>query len=150
MSLLRMSREPTSLPNKENMSYSVEAVRAPSLGKRVSMSCDEPLNDSSMKEFPVLEQCFNRSSATLIVGGMGSGKSSLLLQILTSFWKKVFCFIYVVAPASSLTSIKKSPLRVLPDDQFFDGLTVAARRKCKTLQKIVGHFRRHASSDEGS
>jgi predicted ATP-dependent serine protease len=77
-----------------------------------------------MKEFPVLEQCFNRSSATLIVGGMGSWKSSLLLQMLTSFWRKVFCFIYIVAPASSLASIKKSLLRVLPEDQFFDGLTI--------------------------
>jgi predicted ATP-dependent serine protease len=87
------------------MSYSVEAVKAPSLGKRVKMSYNEPLSESK-KEFPSLEQCFNRSSATLIVGGMGSGKSSLLLQMLTSFWRKIFCFIYVVAPASSLSSIK--------------------------------------------
>jgi hypothetical protein len=106
------------------MIYSAEAVKAPSLGKWVSMSCDAPLSDSLMKEYPVLEQCFNRSSATLIVGGMGSGKSSLLLQMLTSFWKRVFCFIYVVAPASSLASIKKRPLCVLPEDKFFDGLSV--------------------------
>jgi predicted ATP-dependent serine protease len=105
------------------MSYSVEAVKAPTLGRRVKMLCEESLSDS-MKDFPVLEQYFNRSSATLIVGGMGSGKSSLLLQMLTSFWRKVYQFIYVVAPARSLASIKKSFLRVLPDDQFFDGLTV--------------------------
>jgi hypothetical protein len=37
---------------------------------------------------------------------------------------QVFCFIYVVAPSSSLASIKKSPHRVLQEDKFFDVLTV--------------------------
>jgi hypothetical protein len=124
------------------MSYSVEAVKAPTLGKRVKILCDEPLSES-MKEYPVLNQCFNHSSATLIVGGMGSGKSSLLLQMLTLFWKKVFCFIYVVAPASSLASIKKIPLRVIPDDQFFDGLSVeVAEDITARLTENANHGRR--------
>ncbi|KAJ1406870.1 hypothetical protein B484DRAFT_436609 [Ochromonadaceae sp. CCMP2298] len=103
-------------------SFAVESVKAPSPGKRVTMMCDECLSEE-MKIFPALDTCFNRTNASLIVGGMGSGKTSLAIQWLTSFYKKVFVYIYIVAPVSSLASIKKSPLRALPEDQFYDSLS---------------------------
>jgi hypothetical protein len=116
-------------------------IDAPVL-KRVTMTCDFPLSEK-LEAWPAVDVCFNRFSTTVFVGGMGSGKTTLCLSLLTGPLKKLFTFIYVVCPATSMASIKDSPLKCLPDEQFFDDLTPdVAAQLLEMVTENSSHSRR--------
>ena len=100
----------------------IEKLAQPILPK-VKMNCDDVI-DKRLLEFPMVEDCFSRTSFNVIVGKMGSGKTSLI----TNFTKKVFrkCFhnIYVFIPHNSRASIDNDIYgKNLPDENLFDSLT---------------------------
>lgn len=70
----------------------------------VRMNCDEIIDDK-LTRFPAVECCFAKTSYTIIAGLMGSGKTSLAINLLRGPFKKCFNHIYVIIPEVSLQSI---------------------------------------------
>ena len=104
----------------------------------VKMNCDNVIHEKLLK-YPMVAEAFSTSSFNVIIGRMGSGKTSLL----TSFVKKIFnkCFehIYVFMPSNSRASIENDIFgKNLPEDQLFDTLTV------ENLNKVYEDVQDHS------
>jgi len=74
--------------------------------KPVHMLCDDII-DPKLEEFPAIKQCFGTSNTTLICGGTGSGKTTWLIQMLKTIFKKVYHNIFVIMPENSMNSISE-------------------------------------------
>lgn len=87
---------------------------------QVKMNCDEPLGEHIKEPFPSKSGFF-----MVIVGIPGSGKTSMLVNLLTSkgeqrVYNNVFHKIFLVMPQMSQNSIKNNPFKELPDEQKFN------------------------------
>lgn len=78
---------------------------APKLCK-VKMECDTVI-DSKLQEHMAIECCFAKSSTTIVSGGTGSGKTTWVVQMLKSVFKRCFHDIIVCMPENSFNSIAK-------------------------------------------
>ena len=74
--------------------------------KPVHMLCDDII-DPKLEEFPAIKMCFGTSNTTLVCGGTGSGKSTFIIQMLKSIFKKVFHDVFVIMPENSMNSISE-------------------------------------------
>lgn len=74
--------------------------------KSVHMTVDTII-DPKLEEFPAIKTLFGTSSTTLICGGTGSGKTTFVVQMMKSIFKKVFHNIYLIIPENSLNSISE-------------------------------------------
>jgi len=72
--------------------------------KPVKMMVDDII-DPKLEEFPAIKQCFSNSNTTLICGGTGSGKTTWLIQMLQTIFKKVYHDIFLIIPENSMNSI---------------------------------------------
>lgn len=72
--------------------------------KPVKMNVDDII-DSKLEEFPAIRQCFGTSNTTLISGSTGSGKTTWLIQMMKTIFKKVYHDIFLIMPENSLNSI---------------------------------------------
>lgn len=94
---------------------------APNLPK-VKMMCDTVI-DERLVEHEAINCCFARSSTTVIAGGMGSGKSTWIIQMLKSVFRKCFHSIYLIMPEASFRSIneKDNPfLKLDPENVYHE------------------------------
>ena len=97
-------------------------LKKPNLNK-IKMNCDECI-DEKLLEYPMVADVFSHTSFNIIVGKMGQGKSSLMVNLVKNVFKKCFAKIYIFIPESSRKSIDKDIFgRHLPEDQLFDELT---------------------------
>jgi hypothetical protein len=71
---------------------------------KIKMLCDNII-DPKLQEFPAINTCFGTSSTTLVSGGTGSGKSTFVLQLMKTVFKRCFHSIYLVIPENSYKSI---------------------------------------------
>lgn len=85
------------------MPIQLKPLEKPKFNK-VTMECDV-LIDNKLTKYPAIEQCFSRTNFTILAGLMGSGKTTLAIQMIRSLYKKCFSDIYVVIPEISLHSI---------------------------------------------
>lgn len=74
--------------------------------KNVKMQCD-CIIDEKLTKYPAVECLFATHNFTIFAGLMGQGKSTKVLQLLSSVFKKCFEHIYVVIPEISLHSISE-------------------------------------------
>ena len=96
-------------------------LKKPNLHK-IKMNCDECI-DEKLLEYPMVADVFSHTSFNIIVGKMGQGKSSLMVNLVKNVFKKCFAKIYIFIPESSRKSIDKDIFgRHLPEDQLFDTL----------------------------
>jgi ABC-type branched-subunit amino acid transport system ATPase component len=87
------------------------------------MNCDECI-DEKLLEYPMVADVWSHTSFNIIVGKMGSGKTSLMTNLVKTVFKKCFAKIYIFIPESSRKSIDQDVFgRHLPEDQLFDTLT---------------------------
>ena len=86
--------------------------------KKVKFHCDDCLN-KKLNEFELIKNHLNHYNTTAIIGTMGSGKTSLTINLLKLF-KKTFHKIYVFMPAYSRNSLDEKILDQLPEDQLFN------------------------------
>ena len=94
---------------------------APDL-KPVKMMCDVELSPK-LKEFPMLDNHFNKYNTSVFIGGMGSGKTSLMVNFVKDIYKKVFDKIYLIMPPSSRASLQNNLFeKNLPRNQIYDEL----------------------------
>jgi KaiC/GvpD/RAD55 family RecA-like ATPase len=100
----------------------------------VKFCCDNILGEHIKPPFP------NKSFFMLICGKAGSGKTSLLINALTSkkenrIYRKVFDKILLVMPNNSRQSIKNNPFDDLPTDQLFTEMSDAVIEKIKDIRE---------------
>ena len=96
----------------------------------IKFICDNTLGDHIKPPFP------NKSFFMIICGKAGSGKTSLLLNMMMSkkenrIYRKVFDKIVLVMPKNSRRSIKNNPFDDLPDDQVFENFDEDVIQKIK-------------------
>ena len=97
-------------------------LKKPNLNK-VKMNCDEII-DNKLLDYPMVADVWSHTSFNIIVGAMGSGKTSLMTNLIKTIFKKCFAHIYVFIPYSSRKSIDNDIFgKHLPEDQLFDTLT---------------------------
>ena len=102
----------------ENSHYNLE---------KINFNVDKIFNDKIKDPFE------NTSFFYIIVGRPGSGKTSLLINMLNDkkIYRKVFSQILVCMPKSSRQSLKNNIFDVLPPDQLFDELDESILTKIK-------------------
>ena len=88
--------------------------------KPVAMNCDHKLGAGIPPPFPSL------TSFVVFCGPPRSGKTSLMVSLLTSrhpkVYRKIFDNIFLIAPESSMNSLKKNPFRDLAPEHVFHEL----------------------------
>lgn len=78
----------------------------------IKMTCDEAI-DEKLEKIPAVKQCFSKNNVTLISGGMGSGKTTLTLQLMRGVIKNCYEFIYFLIPSQSFHSIPEKEQKYL-------------------------------------
>jgi len=71
----------------------------------VQMNCDDAIDPKLESSGEAIKTCFSRPNFTIFSGGMGSGKTSMVLSLLKGPFKKTHHEIYVIIPEVSLHSI---------------------------------------------
>jgi GTPase SAR1 family protein len=99
----------------------------------VKFSVDGALGEHIKAPFP------NQSFFMIICGKAGSGKTSLLMNMISNkgenrIYRKVFDKILLVMPVNSRKSINKNPLDDLPDDQTFNEFSFDVIDKVKEIR----------------
>ena len=95
--------------------------------EKVDFNVDVPFSDKIKPPFE------NKSFFYIIVGKPGSGKTSVLINMLTNkkIYKKVFTKILLCMPQNSRLSLKDNIFEDLPEDQIFDALDPTILTKIK-------------------
>lgn len=121
----------------------IEELNKPTLQK-VKMNCDDII-DKKLLEYPMVEDVWSRSSFNIIVGKMGSGKTSLITNLVKSVFRKCYHNIYIFIPENSRQSIDNDIYgKNLPENQLFDTLTEA------NIESVYNELQDNSSNDEFS
>lgn len=108
---------------------------------KVHMLVDDVI-DEKLTKFPAVKQCFSTSNTTLILGGTGCGKSTFLIGLMKSLFRKVYHQIFLIIPENSLNSID-------PKDNIFskhlDPEDIYHSYDVETLEEIYEKIKDNAS-----
>lgn len=98
--------------------------------RKIDFNVDGILNPNLKEPFP------NTSFFLLLCGKAGSGKTSLLMNLLTNkaIYKNVFDKILLCMPLNSRNSLSDNPLEDLPADQMFEQLGPEIVTKIKEIR----------------
>ena len=77
----------------------IKQNKAPHIEK-IKFECDEEIH-KKLNEYDLTRDFLNKSNTTIFIGRQGSGKTSLMINIIKKLYKKCFNFIYVFMPHSS-------------------------------------------------
>jgi hypothetical protein len=97
---------------------------------KVNFNVDVPFNNKIQPPFE------NKSFFYIIVGKPGSGKTSVLINMMDNpkIYKKVFTKILLCMPKNSRLSLKDNIFEDLPEDQLFDTLNESILTKIKSIK----------------
>ncbi len=109
--------------------------------EKVHFVCDEKISDK-LDAFPMVRDNLNHYNTTLLIGGQGSGKTSLTINIVKKLYKKKFHQIFVFMPQTSRNSLKPNIFEVLPDDQLFEELNL------ENILYVYDKLRENSSNDK--
>jgi hypothetical protein len=88
-------------------------------------SCDNDAVGTHMNEHSVTE-LMNVYGFLAVIGRPGSGKTSLTISLITQknpkIYRKTHHHILVLMPQNSISSLKKNPFKVLPEENFYNEL----------------------------
>jgi len=100
----------------------IETLDKPTL-KPVKMNCDDII-DTKLLKYPMVEDLFSRSSFNIILGKMGTGKTSLITNFVKTVFKRCYEHIIVFIPSGSRKSIENDIYgKNLPKADLYDTLT---------------------------
>ena len=117
----------------------------PSL-KKIKFKCDIPI-DNKLEKFELMK-FLNKANTTLFIGLQGSGKTSLLVNLLKNkeLYYHCFSYTYVFMRETSRASLDDKVFENLPEDQamFFEELTY------ENLFKVYEQVKQNALEGEFS
>lgn len=98
---------------KENNKPNIEKIR---------FECDDEIH-TKLNQYELTKDFLNKSNTTLFVGRQGSGKTSLMVNIVKKLYKKCFHFIYLFMPHSSRKSLQNNIFdKYLDESQLYEEL----------------------------
>ena len=101
----------------------IKENKAPNMVK-IHFECDDEIH-KKLNEFELCKEFLNKSNTTIFIGKPGSGKTSLMLNIIKKLYKKCFHYIYVFMPNHSRKSLKDNIFEKLDKEQVYDELNEA-------------------------
>jgi thymidine kinase len=105
------------------MPISIEKLEKPNWGD-VPMNCDSIIDRKLTEQGEMINNAFGKTNFTIIAGPMGSGKTSLCVNLVSRVFRKCFENIYVFIPANSRKSLKNDIFeKYLPENCLYDNLT---------------------------
>lgn len=119
--------------------------KKPRLGT-ITMECDKII-DEKLTKYPAVDACFSKSHTTLVSGGMGSGKTTWVLQMMKSIWSKCYEDVFIVIPENSFASISEKDnvfAKYLPAENIYHTFDV------DTMEEIYGKLEENSSEGYNS
>jgi len=121
----------------------IQILDKPNL-KKVKMLVDEVIDEKILK-YPMPADVFSKTSFNIILGKMGSGKTSLITNFVKTIFKKAFEHIYVFIPLGSRRSIENDIFgKQLPPDDLYDTLTEEG------LDEVIEKLEENSENEENS
>lgn len=121
----------------------IEELDKPNL-KKVKMLVDDVIDPKLMK-YPMPADVFSKTSFNIILGKMGSGKTSLITNYIKTIFRKAFEHIIVFMPASSRRSIENDIYgKQLPPDDLYDTLTEEG------LDEVINKLEENSENEENT
>jgi DNA replication protein DnaC len=75
--------------------------------KKIKFLCDVPIH-SKLDDYELTKNSMNRPNTTAFIGRQGSGKTSLMINFVSSIYKKCFHKIYIFMRETSRNSLDKN------------------------------------------
>jgi thymidine kinase len=112
--------------------------------KSVKMLVDGVI-DEKLTEYEMIDCCWARTSFNILIGSMGSGKTTLMINLMRNVFNKCFTHIYVIMPPQSRASVKDNWLeKNIPSQYFKDEISV------EILQDILKELKDNTKNKEFS
>ena len=90
--------------------------------EQIKFECDNEIHPK-LNKYELTKDFLNRSNTTVFIGRQGSGKTSLMINIVKKLYRKCFQFIYVFMPQTSRNSLKDNIFdKHLPTEQIYEEL----------------------------
>lgn len=107
---------------------------------KVKMLVDNIISPK-LQEHEAIECCFSKSNTTLVCGGMGSGKSTFIIQMLKTVYRKVFEEIILICPENSFNSVDKrdNPFLKIPKENIYHKFDV------DVLSEVYARIEEHSA-----
>lgn len=109
--------------------------------EKIKFECDEEIH-SKLNEYELTRDFLNKSNTTIFIGRQGSGKTSLMVNIVKKLYKKCFHYIYVVMPHSSRKSLKNNIF-----DKYLDPSQIYEELNSETIDDLYTKLKNN--SEEG-
>lgn len=110
----------------------------------IKFECDDIIH-KKLEEWDLTKSFLNKSNTTGFIGRQGSGKTSLLVNMVKKLYKKCFHHIYIFMPSTSRRSLKDNLFdRHLPEDQIYDELNQA------TINEVYMRVQQNSANGERS
>ena len=112
--------------------------------KSVKMLVDNVIDDK-LTNYEMIECCWSRTSFNILIGSMGQGKSTLMINLLKNVFNKCFNHVYVIMPKQSRASVKDNYLeKNIPSQYFRDEISV------EILEDILDELKENTKEREFS
>jgi len=109
--------------------------------EKIKFACDEEIH-SKLNEYELTRDFLNKSNTTIFIGRQGSGKTSLMVNIVKKLYKKCFHYIYVFMPHSSRKSLKNNIF-----DKYLDPSQIYEELNSETINDLYTKLKNN--SEEG-
>lgn len=121
----------------------IEILSKPKM-KPVKMLCDDIIDEKILK-YPMTADLFSRTSFNVILGKMGSGKTTLVTNLVKTVFKRCFEHIIVFIPASSRRSIENDIYgKNIPKADLYDTLTE------ENLDEVIEKIEENSENEENT
>ena len=107
--------------------------------QKIKFNCDNKINEK-LDKYPMIADHLNKPNTTLFIGRQGSGKTSLLVNLIKIF-KRSFHKIYVFMPPTSRKSLDDKIFDQLPKEQLYDELNE------QSIYEVYGKVQENAEND---
>ena len=112
--------------------------------EKIKFECDEEIHQK-LNDYELARDFLNKSNTTIFIGRQGSGKTSLMINIVKKLYKKCFHHVYVFMPHSSRKSLHNNIFdKNLKEDQIYEELNE------ETINDLYSKLKQNSENDERS
>jgi DNA replication protein DnaC len=112
--------------------------------EKIKFECDQEIHPK-LNEYELSRDFLNKSNTTIFIGRQGSGKTSLMINIVKKLYRKCFHHVYVFMPHSSRKSLHNNIFdKNLKEDQIYEELNE------ETINDLYSKLKQNSENDERS